>query len=187
MGLLDKAVKFASTAKDQFDELRETRDAAAVRPVTPARRDEHEQSVLRRAMACGAPDPEALLSRSEASHVAGVELGEPSLTYDDRSIGLRFAAQGRKPTQRWSVEVSAWHGDEDGYDPVESFEFVAEHVEGETFTDLGQRAVYDGSRLYVLAFPLMFHVEVHAPDQDERERRAQTIAVAQRVLARLEG
>lgn len=187
MGLLDKAVKLASTAKDQIDELRDTRDAAAVRPVTPQQLDEHEQNVLRRAMACGAPDPDALLSRAEASHVVGVELGEPSLTYDDSSVGLRFAAQGRKPNQRWSVEVSAWHGDEDGYDPVESFQFVAEHVEGETFTDLGQRAVYDGNRLYVLAFPLMFHVEVRAPDQDPGEQRAQTIAAAQRVLARLEG
>jgi hypothetical protein len=187
MGLLDKAAKLASTAKGQFDELRDTRDAAAVRPVAAQQLDEHEHGVLRRAMAHGAPDPDALLSRAEASHVVGVELGEPRLTYSDQSVGLEFAAQGRKPNQRWSVEVSAWHGDEDGYDPVATYKWLGEHVEGETFDDLGQRSVYDGSRLYVLAEPLLFHVEIRTPEPDDATRRTQTIAVAQRVLARLQG
>lgn len=187
MGLLDKAVKLATTAKDQFDDLRETRDAAGVRPVAPPPPDDHARDVLRRAMAHGAPDPDALLSRAEAAHVVGVELGDARLVYDDSSVGVEFAAKGRKPDQRWSVEVSAWHGDEDGHDPVESYAFIAEHVEGEALDDLGQRAVYAGSRLYVLAEPLLFHVEVRGPEQDAAQRRGRTIAVAQRVLARLEG
>lgn len=184
MGILDKAVRLASTAKDQYDQLQSARDEAAVKPVAAEPLDDHAERVLRRAMACGAPDPDALLSRAEASHVVGVELGDARLVYDDSSIGVEFAAQGRKHA-RWSVSVSAWHGDDDGYhDPAESFQFVAEHVEGEEIPGLGQRAVWEGSRLYVLARPIFFHVEVRTPEPGDR--RAESVAVAKRVLARLE-
>lgn len=184
MGLLDKAVKLATNAKDQYEELRGARDEASVRPVAVKPLDDHEQSVLRRAMAHGAPDPAALLSRAEASHVLGVELGEGRLTYDDSSVGLEFAASGRR-NERWSVMVGAWHGDEDGFDPYDTYRFVAEHVEGDQQADLGEQAIWDGSRLFVLAAPLLFQVEVRTPGGDGN--RAEAVAVARRVLARLDG
>lgn len=184
MGLLDKATRFAATAKDQYSELRDARDAAAVRPVVAAPLSEHERHVLRHAIACGAPDPDALMSRPEASHIVGVELGGARLTYDDSSVGVEFAADGRRH-DRWSVAVSAWHGDEDGFDPAEQYRFVAEHVAGDEVGGLGQHALWDGSRLYVLAEPLLFHVEVRTPEGGER--RGEAIAVARRVLARIDG
>jgi hypothetical protein len=184
MGLLDKAVKLASTAKDQYEELRSTRDEMAVRPVAVTALDDHEQQVLRRAIAWGAPDPAALISRAEASHVLGVELGEGRLTYDDSAVGLEFAAAGRRQ-DRWSVSVSAWHGDEDGFHPAEQFQFIAEHVEGEPVDGLGQAAVWSGTVLYVLAEPLLFGVEVRTPAGSDH--RPEAAAVARRVLARVEG
>lgn len=184
MGLLDKAVKLASTAKDQYEELRATREDLAVRPVAVSALDDHEQQVLRRALAHGAPDPAALISRAEASHVLGVELGEGRLTYSDSSVGLEFAAAGRR-NDRWSVAVSAWHGDEDGFFPEEQFRFIAEHVEGEPLHDLGEAAVWSGSMLFVLASPLLFQVEVRTPAGSDH--RPEASAVARRVLARVEG
>ncbi|MBB4662321.1 hypothetical protein [Conexibacter arvalis] len=184
MGLLDKAHKLATSAKGQYEELRAARDEASVKPVEPQRLGDHEQDVLRRAMAWGAPDPAALLSRAEASHVLGVELGDGSLTYDDSSVGLEFAAAGRRG-ERWSVTVGAWHGDEDGYDPAASFRFVAESLAGDRVDDLGQEALWDGTRLFVLAAPLLFQVEVRTPGGDGN--RAEAVAVARRVLARIEG
>ena len=184
MGLFDKAVKLATTAKDQYEELRGAREEASVKPVAAQPLSDHEADVLRRAMAHGAPDPAALLSRAEASHVLGVELGEGRLTYDDSSVGLEFAATGRKH-DRWSVAVSAWHGDEDGFDPLESYRFIAEHVEGEQLPELGQQATWDGSRLFVLSSPLLFQVEVRTPAGDGN--RAEAVAVARRVLARVDG
>lgn len=184
MGLLDKAVKLATTAKDQYEELRSARDEAAVRPVAVPPLSDHSANVLRRALALGAPDPAALLSRAEASHVAGVELGEGSLTYDDSTIGVEYAASGRR-NERWSVSVNVWYGDEDGFDALESYRFITEHVENDRMTDLGQEATWDGERLFVLAAPLLFHVEVRMPGGDGN--RAEAVAVARRVLARTEG
>jgi hypothetical protein len=184
MGLLDKAAKLATTAKGQYEELRGAREEAAVKPIAPAPLDGHAEGVLRRAMQCGAPDPAVLLSRAEAMHVLGVELGKGRLVYDDSSIGLEFAARGRR-NDRWSVGVSAWHGDEDGFDPVDQFRFIADHVEGEPVGDLGEAAIWDGTLLFVLASPLLFQVEVHTPAGSAH--RAEATAVARRVLARLEG
>lgn len=184
MGLLDKAVKLAATAKDQYEELRAAREEAGVAPVAVAPLGDHEREVLRVALACGAPDPAVLITRAEASHVVGVELGEGRLTYDDSSIGLAFAAAGRKQ-ERWTVTVSAWHGDEDGFDPFETFRFIAEHVEGDRIADLGQEAIWDGGRLFVLAAPVLFQVEVRTPGGDGN--RPEAVAVARRVLTRLDG
>lgn len=184
MGILDKAAKLATSAKDQYDELRGAREEAAVKPVVPERFDDHREQVLRRAIACGAPDPTALISRPEAAHVLGVELGEGRLVYDDSSIGLEFAATGRR-NDRWSVGVSAWHGDEDGFDPVDQFRFIAEHVEGEPVDGVGEAAVWDGRLLFVLATPLLFQVEVRTPQGGGH--RPEATAVARRVLARIEG
>lgn len=183
MGLLDKAVKLASTAKDQYEDLRGARDEAVVRPLAPTPLDDHQEGVLERAMAYGAPDPAALMSRLEAAHVLGVELGEGRLLYDDSSIGLEFAAAGRRH-DRWSVRVSAWHGDADGFDPAGQFHFIVEHVEGEPVEALGEAAVWDGSVLFVLAEPLLFQVEIGTPAGGGH--RAEAVAVARRVLARIE-
>lgn len=183
MGILDKAAKLATTAKGQYDGLRAARDEAAVRPVTATALDDHEREVLERALRRGAPDPAALLSRAEASHVLGVELGEGRLTYDESQIGLEYAAAGRR-NDRWSVTVGAWHGDDDGFFPAEQFQFIAEHVAGEPAAGLGEAAVWDGSRLFVLAQPLLFQVEVRTPAGGNHRPEAE--AVARRVLARIE-
>jgi len=183
MGLLDKAAKLATTAKGQYDELRAARDEAAVKPVAAAPLDDHERGVLERALRYGAPDPSALMSRAEASHVLGVELGEGRLTYDDSQVGLEYAAAGRRH-DRWSVTVGAWHGDEDGFFPADQFQFIAEHVDGEPAAGLGEAAVWDGSRLFVLAEPLLFQVEVRTPAGSNHRPEAE--AVARRVLARIE-
>lgn len=183
MGLLEKATKLATTAKGQYDELRAARDEAAVKPVAVSPLGEHERGVLERALRHGAPDPAALFSRAEASHVLGVELGEGSLTYDDSQVGLEWAAAGRR-NERWSVAVGAWYGDEDGFFPAEQFQFVAEHVEGEPVGGLGEAAVWSGTHLYVLAEPLLFQVEVRTPAGGNHRPEAE--AVARRVLARIE-
>ncbi|MDO8188768.1 hypothetical protein Q5424_19945 [Conexibacter sp. JD483] len=182
MGLLEKATKLATTAKGQYDELRATRDEAAVKPVAVTPLSDHERDVLQHALRHGAPDPAALCSRAEASHVLGVELGEGRLTYDDSQVGLEYAAAGRRQ-DRWSVSVGAWHGDADGFFPAEQYAFIAEHVEGEPLDGLGEAAVWDGERLYVLAAPLLFQVEVRTPAGGGHRPEAE--AVARRVLARV--
>ena len=67
MGFLDKAVKAAAQAKDQVDTVRAARAEAAVQPVEHGPLDDHERQVLERAMALGALNPFALLTREEAS------------------------------------------------------------------------------------------------------------------------
>src|SRR5688572_10982651 len=102
MGFLDKAMKAATVAKNQFDEVRAVRDDTGTKPVDAAPLTDHEQGVLARARALGAPDPTMMLSQPEAASVLGQPLGSPSLTYTDDAIGVRYVAENRK-RQRWSV------------------------------------------------------------------------------------
>jgi hypothetical protein len=184
MGFLDKAMKAAAVAKHQIDDVRAAREETGTKPVEAAPLSEHEQGVLARARALGAPDPTMMLSQPEAASVLGVPLGSPSLTYSDDAIGVRYVAQNRK-RQRWSVEVSFQYGDEDGFEPALWWrDMVMEHYgDGEEVADLGDAAVWAPPYLFVLADPLVFHVQVQTPDGDQPGAAAE---VARMVVARLQ-
>lgn len=181
MSFMDKALKAAAVARDHLDEARH-RPAPALAP------DEHERQVLRRALALGAPDPTALLSLEEATHVAGVPLGGPRLTCSDDAIGVEYAATGPRQ-RRWSVEVQAFHAPDDDapYDAaVHWHTFVAPHVGengGVALRDLGDAALARDGEVYVLAEPLLFSVTVRRPDDPAPTRQA--IDAARQVLTRL--
>ncbi len=180
MGLLDKAMQAAAAAKQQLDEVRET----GVKPVAAAPLGEHEQGVLARARALGAPDPAAMLSQPEAAAALGVPLGPPSLTYTDDAIGVRYAAEDRK-RRRWSVEVNFQYGDDDGFEAALWWrDMVMEHYgHGEEVAGLGDAAVAADAYLFVLSDPIVFHVQVATPDGEQSEA---AVAVARSVLSRLD-
>jgi hypothetical protein len=184
MGFLDKAVKAAAVAKHQFDEVRAVREETGTKPVEAAPLSEHEQGVLARARALGAPEPTAMLSQPEAAAVLGQPLGAPSLTYSDDAIGVRYAAENRK-RQRWSVEVSFQYGDEDGFEAALWWrDVVMDHYgDGEQIAGLGDAAVWSAPYLFVLAEPLVFHVQVSTPDGDRPDAAQE---VARLVLSRLQ-
>jgi hypothetical protein len=54
---------------------------------------------------------------------------------------------------------------------------------GEALDGVGRTAYWDGSRLYVRADPVVFHIEVSVPDEVSSRGRARL--AAQDVLARL--
>jgi hypothetical protein len=191
MGLLDKATKLAAaareqleTAREQLDDVHARRAASSVRPAASEPLDDHEKRVVRRAIANGAPDPATLLSCAQASAAIGRELGGPNLTYDDRSIGVAYEASGGAD-EYWRVEANSWHGDEDGFDAAGFFQdAIADLVAGEPVEGVGDRAVYDGRRLYVLATPHLIHVEARTPDGTSVQ---QATVVARCVLENLCG
>jgi hypothetical protein len=189
MGLLDKATKLAAaareqleTARGQLDDVHARREASSVRPAASEPLDDHEKQVVRRAIANGAPDPATLLSSAQASAAIGHELGGPNLTYADRSIGVAYEASGGAD-QYWRVEANSWHGDEDGFDAAGFFrDAVAGVVTGDPVEGVGERALFDGQRLYVLAPPHLIHVETRTPDGTSVE---QATVVARCVLENL--
>ncbi len=189
MGFLDKAMKAATIAREQIDEVREVHALARHRPEAgpAAGLDGHEEQVVARALALGAPDPFALLSLEEASLVAGVPLGGPRLAYGDDTIGVSYAATGPRQ-RRWSVEVQAFHAinDDTRFDPaVHWHTFVAEHVseDGRPVPGLGDAAIARDTDVFVLAEPLLFFTTVRLPDGAPATDRA--IDAARRVLERL--
>lgn len=169
MGILDKAMKAATLAKEQIDEVREVHAIARHRPEEAAQLSDHERNAVERAIALGAPDPTALLTLEEASAIAGVPLGGPHLVHGEDSIGVRFSATGARH-QRWSVEVQAFHApdEETRFDAYEHWHgFVAEHVAGNDglpVTGLGEAALQREGELYVLAGPLLFFATVTPAD-----------------------
>ncbi len=185
MGFLDRAAKAAANARSQIDDVRELRAQASVKPVAPAGLGEHEQQVIARARALGAPDPSVLLTAPEAADVAGVEVGGPHLVYGDDFLGARYEAAG-SGGRLWRVSVSAFHAvDEAGFDAASYwFGFLADTVadDGVTVADLGDVAVVRDADLFVLADPLLLMVEVSTPFDDDRERM---VRLARQVVGRL--
>lgn len=189
MGFLDKAVKAAATAKVQFDDLRDARAATQVKPVAAGALSDHDEDVVRRARAHGAPDPYLLLTLHEAMDVTNQQLGGPHLTYGDDTIGVRFEATGPKQ-QHWRVEVSAFHGVDDDHDydaGAHWFGYLRELVvdDAAPVAGLGQEALQRDGDLFVLADPLLLRVDVTTPDRANDPDRAR--AVARHVLGRLLG
>jgi hypothetical protein len=188
MGFLDKAVRAATAAKDQIDEMRDLRATAQHRPAIATAPDPHEEQVLARALELGAPEPYALLSLEEASEIAGVPLGGPRLVYGDDTIGVGYSASG--PRQRhWSVEVQAFHAIDDDtvFDAaVHWHTYLAEIVsdDGVAVHDLGDAAIARDGEAFVLAGPLLFFATVRLPDGAPATDHA--LRAARRVLTRLD-
>jgi hypothetical protein len=115
--------------------------------------------------------------------VAGQPLGGPQLTYSDQSLGVRYVARDRRG-RCWSVELATWYL-EDGAGDVDAVWQMLEPAWelGEPLDGVGRTAHWDGSRLYVRADPVVFHVEVGVPDEHSSRGRARL--AAQDVLARL--
>lgn len=189
MGMLDKATKLAAAARAQLETAREQLDDVHPRrvpaaPLATAPRGAREEQLVRDAIAAGAPDPATLLSCAQASAALGHELGGPNLTCGERSIGVAYEASA--PGDRhWRVEVSCWRGAAAVFDAAACFrETIAARVAGAAVAELGDRALWDGVRLYVLTGDRLFDVATHAP---EGTSVAQASAVARRVLANLPG
>lgn len=184
MGFLDKAAKAAGQAKGQIDQVRAARNEAAGQPVNRAL-DEHQTQALQRARALGAPDPFALVTAEEVSAIMGVPMGSAGLAWNEDTIGPMFEASGRG-TQLWRVSVYLYHATEHGAFDAQSYwnEYVGGMLEDAAQVDeLGDRALFDGSILWVMYGPLVFYIEVTTPEGYAHPQEAAQIA--QRVLERL--
>ncbi len=189
MGLLDKAVKAATTAKSQIDDVRELRAQASVKPVQPGVLSAHEEEVVEGVRDRGGPDPRILLLQHEASEAAGEALGGPHLTYGDDFIGVRFEAAG-SGGRHWRASVSAFHAPDrhTAFDaPTHWFRHLADVVadDGVAVAGLGDVAVQRESDLFVLADPLLLMVEVATPGGAGADA-ARMQGLARAVLTRLE-
>ncbi|HEU4973773.1 MAG TPA: hypothetical protein VFT50_01690 [Baekduia sp.] len=187
MGFLDKALRAASAAKDQLDEVRDARAAAQVQPEPQRPLDEHEQRVLERARALGAVDPFILLTAPEAGEILGTPLGAGSFTYSDDMIGVRFAADGPR-NQRWEMEVDTFHAADDD-EPLDAeaywHGFLADAVadDGVPVPGLGQAAIARDGEVYVLAGPgLIFRTAASRPGGEHATDAA--VEAARRVMSR---
>ncbi len=189
MGLLDKATKLAAAARVQLETAREQLDDPTARRepdpsddgagAAPAALDD---TLVRRAIANGAPDPATLLSSAQASAAIGHVLGGPNLTHADRAIGVAYESTG-PDGELWRVEASSWHGDPERFDAAACFhETIVPRVGGVEVDGLGDQALWDGTRLYVLARDRLIEVATRAPDGTSAE---QATAVARCVLANL--
>ena len=182
MSFLKKAVAAAAVAKNQLDDVLEQRAAASVRPVAAAGPDDHEQRVVARARALGAPDPFSLLTAERASAAAGHELGGPALTYSDDMLGVKYEASG-SGGRHFRAAVSAFHAiDEDtAFDAREHWDsYLSEMVsDGEPVGGLGDAAVARDTEVFVLSGDRLLMVEVSTPGEGDRDR---AIALAHDVV-----
>ena len=189
MGFLDKAVKIAATAKVQLDEVRDARAAAAVKPVEPAPRTEHEEELVEDARERGAPDPYLLLLQPEAMDVLGQPVGAPSLTYGDDTLGVKFEASA-PGNRHWRAEVSAFHGTDDRrhFDAAAHWlTYLKPLIEDDAtpVPGLGDAALQQDTHLYVLAGPVLLMVSVQTPAGPDGGDRERTRALARQVVHRL--
>ena len=187
MGFLDKAVKAAAQAKEQVDTVRAARAEAAVQPVQQGPLDDHQRQVVERAMAMGALNPFALLSREEASAIVGQELGDAGLSWGDDTIGVQYEARGRG-NDIWRVTVDMYYATDPAY-PFQAEPFLREMVlandDGAVqVPGLADQAWFSSEYLWVLYGPVLFYVHGQTPAGPLAvEPCAQ---VAQRVVERLE-
>lgn len=175
----EKAMRTATRAKEQVDDLRAKRDAE----VTPRDADplgDHERQALDRATRSGAPDPFGLITRDEAASALDVPVGSPSLTYSDDAIGVRFSASARWGGE-WSLAALACHGT-DG-EPVDGPGYWHDMVLGmfpdaEPVPGVGDEARWSDPYLFVLQGPTVFYVEASTPDGPDDARGRATAAAA---------
>lgn len=184
----EKAIRTATRAKEQVDELRAKRDGE-ITPNDASPLGDHEREVLAHATRAGAPDPFGLLTQEEAAGVLGVPVGAPSLSYTDDAVGVRFSASSRGG-KTWSLTVSVVHGSEG--DPVDGPGYWRDMVvdmfpDAEPVADVGDQARWNEPYLFVLQGATVFYVDVTTPEgPDDVRRRASTAAaiVGERLQAR---
>ena len=176
----------AEEAKDKIDELRAERDAASVKPAQMAGPlDDDDRDRLARALALGAVDPTMLLSREEASELAGTELGLDRIGHEDMSLDARYLAEDRK-RRRWEVDVRSWYLPEGGgeataqdvWDALDPAREVGDEIAG-----VGRAAFAQDANVFAWAGDVVFSVEVRLPETGgDRER---SLEAARRIAGRL--
>jgi hypothetical protein len=187
MGFLDKAVKAAAQAKNQIDDVRETRAQNAVQPVNHGPLSDHDRQSLERAQALGALNPFALLTSAEASAAVGQQLGDAALSGGDDTIGVMYEARGRG-NDHWRVQVDVYHATEPGF-PFEAEPFLREWVidndpDAVPVEGVGHQAFLSYDYLWVLYGPILFYVHGITPQGSlPVDASAQ---VARQVVGRLE-
>lgn len=181
----EKAIRTATRAKEQVDDLRAKRDAV-ITPRDAEPLGSHERQVVEQATRGGAPDPFGLLTQDEVSAVLDVPVGPPSLTYTDDAVGARFSASARGG-RSWSLAVSVFHGTED--EPVDGPEYwrhmiLDTYPDAETVPDVGSEARWTDPYLFVLHGGTIFYLDVATPDGPD-DARARATAAAGIVAGRL--
>lgn len=185
MGFTDRFKEAAEAARARLAEQGVIEDADAIHGIPAVEPHPHDLAVARRARSLGAPDPYSLITHDEVVALTGIPVGEPSLTYADDDVGVRFDAQdGHHRT--WSFGVHAGYAVEEAttFDPVSWFEWMVDLIDDpEPVPDLGDAAVYGRGLLYVRGEGRAFYVLIDAPDGSPAKLWA--TALARRVLARL--
>lgn len=185
MGFTDRFKEAAEAARARLAEQGVIEDADAIHGIPAVEPHPHDLAVARRARSLGAPDPYSLITHDEVVALTGIPVGEPSLTYADDDVGVRFDAQdGHRRT--WSFGVHAGYAVDEAtvFDPVSWFEWMVDLVDDpEPVPDLGDAAVYGRGLLYVRGEGRAFYVLIDAPDGSPAKLWA--TALARRVLDRL--
>ena len=187
MGFLDKAARAAVQAKNQVDTVRAARAEAAIQPVHRGPLDDHERQYLEEAMAKGALNPFALLTREEAGAAVGQELGDPGLSFGGGdTVGVMYEARGRG-NDHWQVSVDVYYATEPGV-PFEAELFLKDMVldndpDAVPVQGVGDQAFLSADYLWVLYGPILFYVNGRTP-QGPLSLEACSL-VAQQVVERL--
>lgn len=185
MGFTDRFKEAAEAARVRLTEQGVIEDADAIHGIPAVEPHPHDLAVARRARSLGAPDPYSLITHDEVVALTGIPVGEPSLTYADDDVGVRFDAQdGHRRT--WSFGVHAGYAVDEAttFDPASWFAWMVELIDDpEPVPDLGDAAVYGRGLLYVRGEGRAFCVLIDAPDGSPAKLWA--TALARRVLDRL--
>lgn len=185
MGFTDRFKEAAEAARARLAEQGVIEDADAIHGIPAVEPHPHDLAVARRARSLGAPDPYSLITHDEVVALTGIPVGEPSLTYADDDVGVRFDAQdGHRRT--WSFGVHAGYAVDEAttFDPMSWFEWMVELIDDpEPVPGLGDAAVYGRGLLYVRGEGRAFYVLIDAPDGSPAKLWA--TALARRVLDRL--
>jgi len=185
VGFTDRFKEAAEAARARLAEQGVIEDADAIHGIPAVEPHPHDLAVARRARSLGAPDPYSLITHDEVVALTGIPVGEPSLTYADDDVGVRFDAQdGHRRT--WSFGVHAGYAVDEAttFDPMSWFEWMVELIDDpEPVPGLGDAAVYGRGLLYVRGEGRAFYVLIDAPDGSPAKLWA--TALARRVLDRL--
>ena len=185
MGFTDRFKEAAEAARVRLTEQGVIEDADAIHGIPAVEPHPQDLAVARRARSLGAPDPYSLITHDEVVALTGIPVGEPSLTYADDDVGVRFDAQdGHRRT--WSFGVHAGYAVDEAttFDPASWFAWMVELIDDpEPVPDLGDAAMYGRGLLYVRGEGRAFYVLIDAPDGSPAKLWA--TALARRVLDRL--
>lgn len=197
MSLVRRALRAAYELRDGAD-LAALRDAAraastdlrgdggdALRREPPAGGDA-DRRALATARALGAPDPFGLVTADEAEAALGVPTANPTLTYGDDGVGVRFAPADPADGE---LTVSAFHAADAGASPFDAathwHEFLAPVLadEADEVHGVGHAALRPPGALYVLGPTTVLHLTLRRPDGAASDDALEILA--RRVLGRL--